>query len=175
MTVCKRLFTIMWFVAALAALAATLFMGISYGAKELTLETVWSAVFHYNEQLTAHQIVHDIRLPRVLGAALTGMAFAIAGAIMQGVTRNPMADTGILGVNAGAAFVVALSFAFMPHLPYGALIVLAFAGAALATVFIMLLGSINSGGLQAMRLTIAGAVMAAILHSLSTGSRSIFS
>ncbi|MCM3712874.1 iron ABC transporter permease [Alkalihalobacillus oceani] len=161
----KRLITIVWFVAALTGLAATLFISVSYGAKDVTLETVWAAVFHYDEQWTTHQVVHDIRLPRVLGAAVTGMAFAIAGAIMQGITRNPMADTGILGVNAGAAFVVALSFAFIPSVSYSTLIVLAFFGAGLTTIFIMLLGSVHSP----LRLTIAGAVVAAILQSLSTG------
>lgn len=161
----------LWFAAALVGLAVTLFMGVSYGAKDMSLEAVWSAVFHYDARLTTHQIVHDIRLPRVLGAAVTGMAFAVAGAVMQGVTRNPMADTGILGVNAGAAFVVALCFAWMPNVPYGALMLLAFGGAALTTVFVMLLGSIHSGAmrLHAMRLTIAGAVVAAIPQSLSTG------
>lgn len=147
----------------------TIFLAISYGAKELTLETVWSAVFHYDSSLTSHQIVHELRLPRVLGAALTGMAFAVAGAIMQGVTRNPLADSGILGVNAGAAFAVALSFAFWPGMSYWGLIILSFIGAALTTLFITLLGASSPGGLTMLRLTIAGAVVAAILHSLTTG------
>lgn len=147
----------------------TIFLAISYGAKELTLETVWSAVFHYDSSLTSHQIVHELRLPRVLGAALTGMAFAVAGAIMQGVTRNPLADSGILGVNAGAAFAVALSFAFWPGMSYWGLIILSFIGAALTTLFITLLGASSPGGLTSLRLTIAGAVVAAILHSLTTG------
>ncbi|UQZ81432.1 Iron-uptake system permease protein FeuB [Paenibacillus konkukensis] len=135
----------------------------------MTLGTVWSAVFHYNPDLTTDQIIHELRLPRVLGAVVTGMAFAAAGALMQGVTRNPLADTGILGVNAGAAFVVALSFAFLPGLSYMNLILLSFAGAALSTIFIVMLGSATQGGLTSLRLTIAGAVVAAILHSLSTG------
>ncbi|MFE5323898.1 FecCD family ABC transporter permease [Paenibacillus sp. NPDC056579] len=155
--------------AALLGLGATLFISVSFGAKELTMSTVWSAVLHYDAELTSHQIVHEIRLPRVLGAAITGMAFAVAGAIMQGVTRNPMADTGILGINAGSTLIVALSFAFLPNLSYSALILLSFAGAAMTTVFITLLGSSTPGGLSSVRLTIAGAVVAAILHSLSTG------
>ncbi|MNJ56435.1 Iron-uptake system permease protein FeuB [compost metagenome] len=88
---------------------------------------------------------------------------------MQGVTRNPLADSGILGVNAGSAFVVALSFAILPGLAYSSLILLSFAGAAMTTLFIVLLGSSTPGGLNALKLTIAGAVVAAILHSLSSG------
>ncbi|WP_028559756.1 iron ABC transporter permease [Paenibacillus pinihumi] len=159
----------LWFIAAIAALLATIFLATSYGAKELTLETVWEAVFRYDAALSSHQIVHDLRFPRVLGAAFTGMAFAVAGAIMQGVTRNPMADTGILGVNAGSAFVVALSFAFLPGISYSSLMVMSFIGAALATLFIVMLGSATPGGLTSLKLTVAGAIVAAILHSMSTG------
>jgi iron complex transport system permease protein len=157
------------FATAAAALLLSVFIAVSYGAKSLSLATVWAAVFHYQPALTAHQIVFDLRLPRVLGAVATGAAFGAAGAIMQGVTRNPMADTGILGINSGAAFVVALSFAFLPDLSYSGLMLLSFAGAALTTVFIVILGSATPGGLNSLRLTIAGAVVAAILHSLSTG------
>lgn len=161
--------TSLWFIAAAAGLAASLFMAVSFGAKELTLQTVWTAVFHYDSTLTPHQIVHDLRLPRVLGAAVTGMAFAVAGTVMQGVTRNPLADSGILGVNAGSAFAVALCFALMPGLSYWGIILFSFTGAALTTLFILLLGASTPGGLTSLRLTIAGAVVAAILQSLSTG------
>ncbi|OZB90420.1 iron ABC transporter permease [Paenibacillus sp. XY044] len=156
-------------IASLSFLAFSLFFTISYGAKDLTLSTVWSAVFHYSPDLTAHQIVHEIRLPRVLGAALVGMAFGVAGAMMQGVTRNPMADTGILGVNAGATFIVVLCFAFSPNISYLSLIVFSFAGAALTTIVIVALGALAPGKSDPLQLTVAGAVIAAILHSLSTG------
>lgn len=159
----------LWFAAAIAALLMSIFLAISYGAKELSFAMVWSSVFHYDPEQTAHQIMHEYRLPRVLGAVVTGMAFATAGALMQGVTRNPMADTGILGVNAGAAFVVALCFAFWPGLSYSQLILMSFLGAALSTLFIVLLGSATQNGLHSLRLTIAGAVVAAILHSFSSG------
>ncbi len=158
-----------WFVTATAGLLLSVFFAVSYGAKELTLPAVWSAVFHYDATATADQIIYNLRLPRVLGAVLTGMAFAVAGAIMQGVTRNPMADTGILGINAGSSLVVALSFAFLPALSYTGLMTLSFVGAALATLLIVLLGAATPGGLSSMKLTVAGAIIAAMLHSLSTG------
>lgn len=157
------------FLVALLILVFSIFIAVSYGAKELTIATVWAAVFHYDTTITAHQIVYDIRLPRVLGAVFTGMAFAVAGALMQGVTRNPMADTGVLGVNAGAAFVVALSFAFLPQLSYSYLMLISFGGAALTTLLIVVLASFTPGGLNSLKLTVAGAVIAAMLHSLSTG------
>ncbi|HFJ9287278.1 TPA: FecCD family ABC transporter permease, partial [Bacillus toyonensis] len=150
-------------------LIGSIFLAISFGAKDIHLQTVWVAVLDYNPKLTQHQIIYELRLPRVIGAAVVGAAFAVAGAVMQGVTRNPLADAGVLGINAGAMFVVALSFAFFPHMPYSYLMIVSFIGAVLSTVLIFVIGSATSGGLTPMRLTIAGAVMAALLHSLSSG------
>ncbi|QJD86297.1 FecCD family ABC transporter permease [Cohnella herbarum] len=154
---------------ALLALLASMFLAISYGAKELSMFVVWAAVFQYDETLTTHQVIHELRLPRVIGAAVVGAAFAVAGALMQGVTRNPLADTGILGVNAGATCVVALCFAFVPSMPYLGLIGCSFVGAALSTLFIFALGSKVPGGLTPLRLIIAGSVIAAMLGAISTG------
>ncbi|EXY06238.1 MULTISPECIES: FecCD family ABC transporter permease [Bacillus cereus group] len=150
-------------------LIGSIFLAVAFGAKDIHLQTVWTAVFDYNPKLTQHQIIYELRLPRVIGAAVVGAAFAVAGAVMQGVTRNPLADAGVLGINAGAMFVVALSFAFFPHMPYSYLMIVSFIGAVLSTVLIFIIGSATSGGLTPMRLTIAGAVMAALLHTLSSG------
>ncbi|MBC6976045.1 iron ABC transporter permease [Bacillus sp. Xin] len=150
-------------------LIVSIFIAIAFGAKDIHLQTVWAAFFDYNPKLTQHQIIYELRLPRVIGAAVIGAAFAVAGAVMQGVTRNPLADAGVLGINAGAMFVVALSFAFFPHMPYSYLMIVSFIGAVLSTILIFIIGSTTSGGLTPMRLTIAGAVMAAFLHSLSSG------
>jgi iron complex transport system permease protein len=128
-----------------------------------------SAIFNYNPILTEQQIIHELRLPRVIGAAIVGAAFAVAGCLMQGVTRNPLADAGILGINAGAMFTVTLSFAFFPGIPYSLLMIFSFIGAVLSTLFIFIIGSSVPGGLTPMRLTISGAVIAALLHSLSAG------
>lgn len=154
---------------AIICLIGSIFLAVAFGAKDIHLQTVWAAVFDYNPKLTQHQIIYELRLPRVIGAAVVGAAFAVAGAVMQGVTRNPLADAGVLGINAGAMFVVALSFAFFPHMPYSYLMVVSFIGAVLSTVLIFIIGSATAGGLTPMRLTIAGAVMAALLHSLSSG------
>ncbi len=91
-------------------------LSISFGAADIDLRTVWGAVFAFNPDLTPHQIIQEIRLPRVLGAAMVGACFAVAGAIMQGMTRNPLADSGLLGLNAGAVFMLAVCFAFFSWL-----------------------------------------------------------
>ncbi|SDO75563.1 iron complex transport system permease protein [Paenibacillus sp. yr247] len=153
----------------LIGLLLSMFLAISFGAKEITLKTVWMAVIHYDPTLTSHQIIHTLRLPRVIGAAVIGAAFAVAGALMQGVTRNPLADTGILGINGGAMLVVAVSFAFFPNIPYSVLMLLSFAGSVMSTLFIFLLVTSMPDGLTPIRLTVAGAVVAALLGSLSSG------
>ncbi|ALA40761.1 ferrichrome ABC transporter permease [Paenibacillus peoriae] len=157
------------FTASAVLLALAIFAAISLGAKDLTVSTVWSAVFHYDRSLMTHQIIHELRLPRVLGAAVIGAALAVAGSLIQGITRNPLGDTGVLGINAGAMFVVAVSFAFFPNLPYGTLIVLSFLGALMSTLLVFFLGASAPGGLTPMRLTVSGAVTAALLGSMTSG------
>lgn len=151
------------------ALILAIALSISVGAANIDLASVWAAVFHYQEELTSHQIINEIRLPRVLGAVLIGASFAVAGAIMQGMTRNPLADSGILGLNAGAAFMVAVSFAFFPNLTYTYLVVFSFIGAGLGTVLVFGIGSMGKGGLTPMRLVLAGAAVSALLTALSQG------
>ncbi|MDQ0227910.1 FecCD family ABC transporter permease [Metabacillus niabensis] len=157
------------FILAILGVITSMILAISLGAKEVTFHTVLSAIFHYNPTLTEQQIIFELRLPRVIGAAIVGAGFAVAGCLIQGVTRNPLADAGILGINAGAMFIVTLCFAFFPGIPYSLLMIFSFIGAVLSTLFIFIIGSSVPGGLTPMRLTISGAVIAALLHSLSTG------
>lgn len=160
---------IMTVVISVVLLAFSTFLAIAYGAKQLSLSVVMQALFAFDSQNVEHQIIHSVRLPRVLAAVLVGAAFAVAGTLMQGVTRNPLADVGVLGINAGATFVVALCFVFIPYIPFTSLMVLSFLGATLTTVFIFALGARTPGGLSPLKLTLAGTVIASLLHSLTSG------
>ncbi|MCI2255634.1 iron ABC transporter permease [Domibacillus sp. PGB-M46] len=162
------LFIIIFF-AATCLLGVSLFAAVSSGAKELNLPTVWAAVFHFNAELTSHQIIHELRLPRVLGAALVGCALAVSGALMQAVTRNDLADPGILGINAGASLMTALCFALSPGIPYSLLIVFCFFGSVISAICIFWIASGAPGGITPIRLTVAGAILAALFSSLSSG------
>ncbi|MEC1177688.1 iron ABC transporter permease [Metasolibacillus meyeri] len=153
----------------LVGLVFAIGLSISFGAADISLKIVWQAVFNFSSDLTEHQIIREIRLPRVLGAALVGGAFAVAGAIMQGMTRNPLADSGLLGLNAGAAFMLALCFAFFPGLPYMFLILWSFVGAGLGVAIVYGIGSLSKGGLTPMRLVLAGAAVSALLGALGEG------
>ena len=81
-------------------------LSIAVGSKQIPLSTVIDALRHYNESDTDHVIVRSLRVPRTLIGLLVGAALGLSGALMQGVTRNPLADPGILGVNGGAALFV---------------------------------------------------------------------
>ncbi|MEC7761459.1 MAG: iron ABC transporter permease [Pseudomonadota bacterium] len=112
-------------------------------------------------------VVNGVRLPRVLAALIVGATLALAGAIMQAVTGNPMADPGLLGVNAGAAFLVVVALAFFNIDAAGQLVWFAFAGAAGAAVLVYALGSGGRGGATPLKLILAGVVVASFLGAVT--------
>lgn len=153
----------------LIALMFAIGLSVAFGAADIRFSIVWDAILHFNPELTQHQIIRELRLPRVLGGAMVGACFAVSGAMMQGMTRNPLADSGLLGLNAGAGFMLALSFAFFPGLPFMYLIMYAFFGAGIGAGLVYGIGSIAKGGLTPVRLVLAGAALSALLSALSEG------
>ncbi|WP_127581548.1 FecCD family ABC transporter permease [Paenibacillus koleovorans] len=153
----------------LAALVIGIGVSVSFGAADISPFVVWESIFSFNPYSNEHQIIRELRLPRVLGGALVGAGFAVAGAMMQGMTRNPLADSGLLGLNAGAGFVLTLCFAFFPGLPFLYLILYSFAGAGVGAGLVYGIGSLAKGGLTPVRLVLAGAALSALLGALSEG------
>ncbi|MDN9009648.1 FecCD family ABC transporter permease [Brevibacillus laterosporus] len=153
----------------LSLLVLAIILSVSFGAADIHFFVVWEAIFSFNPEVTQHQIIQELRLPRVLGGAMVGACFAVAGAIMQGMTRNPLADSGLLGINAGAGFALALCFAFFPGLPFMYLIIWSFLGAGLGAGMVYGIGSLAKGGLTPVRLVLAGAALSALLSALSEG------
>lgn len=146
----------------LAMLASILF-----GAADIGPATVWAALFAFDDS-TDHLIIRTLRVPRALVAAAVGAALAVAGGVMQGLTRNPLADPGLLGIEAGAALAVV---AAVHLLGVGSLALyawFAFAGAALAAALVYTLGAAGRGGPTPLKLTVAGAALAALVSSLTT-------
>jgi iron complex transport system permease protein len=156
-------------VGGLALLLLGIAVSVSFGAADIKLSVVWSAVFHFDPEIMDHQIIRELRLPRVLGGAMVGASFAVAGAIMQGMTRNPMADSGLMGINSGAGFALALCFAFFPNLSFMYLILYSFVGAGVGAGVVYGIGSLAKGGLTPARLVLAGAAFSALLSALSEG------
>ncbi|MFF7730419.1 FecCD family ABC transporter permease [Streptomyces sp. NPDC008001] len=134
---------------------------IAVGAKPLPLDQVWHGLFH-----TAHGeadvIVRDVRLPRTLLGLLAGAALGLSGAVMQALTRNPLAEPGILGVNAGAAAAVVSAISFLGVSSAGGYVWFALLGAAVVTVVVHVLG--GSRGATPVRLALAGTAVTYALY-----------
>ncbi|MEH4624148.1 iron complex transport system permease protein [Grimontella sp. AG753] len=114
-------------------------------------------------------IIRDARLPRTLAGLLAGGALGLAGALMQTLTRNPLADPGLLGVNAGASFAIVLGAALFGAASPVEQMALAFGGALVASLIVAFTGSQGGGQLSPVRLTLAGVALAAVLEGLSSG------
>lgn len=141
---------------------------IALGVADIGPAAVYQAMVAPNGS-TEHLIIRTVRVPRSLTALLVGSAVATAGAIMQGLTRNPLADPGILGINAGAAFAVVLAVFWLNTASLSVYAGFAMVGAAIAAITVYSLGSLGRGGLTPLNLTIAGAALTALVSSLTTG------
>lgn len=139
------------------------------GMADIPAATLWEAVTQYDSSNSRHLIVVELRLPRVISGALAGAAFAVAGAVMQGVTRNPLADSGIMGINAGAVFALSVCFSFFPGLGNRGLLWGAFMGAALGASLVIGASSLRGGRTDPGRLVLTGAAVSALLTALSQG------
>jgi iron complex transport system permease protein len=153
-------------VALLAVLAVALLASLALGSKPIGIGAVYDAIFH-SRGSTDDTIVRGLRVPRTELGLAVGVALGLAGAVMQGATRNPLADPGILGVNAGAAFAVVLGIHATGVVSSFAHVWLAIVGAAAASVIVYALGSRGRQGATPVRLALAGAATTAFLGALT--------
>lgn len=148
-------------------LICTAVASISFGAARMQLVTAWDAIFHFDGQLTEHQIIQTLRLPRTVADIMVGCSLAICGALMQGTTRNPLADSGLMGISSGATFAIALSMAFVPGSPYGMRMLFACIGAALATSITYGIATLGKRGMTPQRLVLAGISISMLFSAFS--------
>lgn len=125
--------------------------------------------FTNNNGSNEHIIIQTVRLPRALIASVVGASLAIAGVLMQTLTKNPLASPGIFGINAGAGFAVVAAITLFAIDSTQGFNALAFLGAAVAAISVYVIGSVGRGGLTPMKLTLAGAAMAAMFSSFTQG------
>ena len=151
----------------LTAVGFGIILSLAIGSKSISFGTVIEAFTNFDDSVTDHLIVRDLRLPRTILAVVVGAALGVAGALMQGVTRNPLADPGLLGVNAGAAFAVVLAIWTFQITDVSGLVWFAFAGAAITSVLVYALGSMGRGGANPVRLALAGAALSALLAAFT--------
>ncbi len=156
---------VLWLLAAVVVLALVTLASFAIGARGLALDTVWQALTRFDPADGDHAVVHA-RIPRTVLGLLAGAALGLAGAAMQGVARNPLADPGIIGINAGAALAVVTGIYIFGVSSLTGYIWFAFVGAAAAAVVVYLIASLGRDGATPVKLALAGAALSAGLFSL---------
>ncbi|GHC74749.1 FecCD family ABC transporter permease [Streptomyces cinnamoneus] len=147
--------------AATAVLLLVVAASLAIGAKQIPVGQVWHGLFHYSGSET-DVVVRDVRVPRTLLGLLVGSALGLAGTVMQALTRNPLADPGLFGINAGAAAAVVSGISFLGVTSLTGYVWFAFLGAALVSVVVYALG--GSRGATPVRLALAGTAVTAALN-----------
>ncbi|TYR80053.1 iron ABC transporter permease [Priestia megaterium] len=143
-------------------------LSIVLGYTNTSVKTAIDAFQSFNGS-NEHIVIQNVRLPRALIGAAVGSCLGIAGAMMQALTKNPLASPDIIGVNAGASFFIVVAVIFFSVNSLQAFTWIAFGGAALAVVVVYFLGSLGKEGLTPIKLTLAGAAIAAFFSSLTQG------
>jgi iron complex transport system permease protein len=149
-------------------LLAVVLLSLVVGAREIPVPAVIDALLHPASRGVDQVVVRDLRVPRTVIGLLAGLALGLAGTLMQGITRNPLADPGLLGVNSGASLFVVVGITWFGVTSALGYIWFAFAGAAVAAVVVYAIGSLGRDGATPVKLALAGTAFTAALTSLIT-------
>ncbi|KJE32247.1 fecCD transport family protein [Geobacillus kaustophilus] len=156
------------FVLSLGLLVAVWFGSMRVGVADTTWSDVWRALFS-DQQGKQLDLIRELRLPRETAAAFVGAGLAVAGAIMQGMTRNPLADPGLLGLTAGANAALAMTMSFFPSAHYLLITVACLLGAAVGAGAVFGIGAMRQGGFSPLRIVLAGSAVSALLFAIAEG------
>lgn len=156
------------YLAGLALLALLSLTSLAVGSRTIPLPQILGALSGFDPTNDAHLILHELRLPRTLLAISAGAALGLAGAIMQAVTRNPLAEPGLLGVNSGAAIAVVLGASAFGLTRMADYVWFGFLGAGLAGVAVFVLGRAHESGTDPVRLVLAGAGISVLLGAAAS-------
>ncbi|MGY1752765.1 FecCD family ABC transporter permease [Blastococcus sp. SYSU D01042] len=139
---------------------------IAVGTRSLAPGEVWRALFDSDPTDEAAVIVQQLRVPRTVLGLMVGAALGMSGALMQGHTRNPLGDPGLLGVTAGASLAVVVAIAYLGVTTASGYVWFAFAGALAGTVLVYAVGAAGRGGATPVTLALAGAALSALLYAM---------
>lgn len=160
--------SIKWGFIGLVFVFLCLLASIGLGAIWISPSVVWDSFVSFQAGQIEHQLIREVRIPRALAAALIGAALAVAGTIMQGITRNPLADPSIIGITHGAGLAIAISLAFVSSGSYWILLIWSFAGSAAGAVLVLSFSMISKERISPVTLTLAGAALSTLFSALST-------
>ncbi|MEM9520078.1 MAG: iron ABC transporter permease [Actinomycetota bacterium] len=153
---------------AVATFGFLILMSLRCGSLEIDNATAWNALFDYDNTEQGQIVVRELRVPRTLLGAVAGACLAVAGAITQGVTRNPLGAPGILGVNTGASFAIVTAIFLGGIVTPAGYVWFAFLGAMGAAVLVYAVASVGAGGATPVKLALAGVVITALLGAWTT-------
>ncbi|MEV0442558.1 iron ABC transporter permease [Streptomyces spectabilis] len=154
--------------AAVVALLLAVLFSLAVGARAIAPSAVLDALLHGGHG-DAAEVVREMRVPRTVLGVMVGAALAVAGTALQGITRNPIADPGILGISQGASVGVVIAIAYAGTHTLTGYVWYAFAGAALAAVAVYAIAASGRGGATPVKLALGGAAINALLVSVTTG------
>lgn len=166
------------FVAALALSSAvalaTFLAAVRIGPTEIGFRQIVDSILHYDAASEVHLVARDVRLPRAVLALVVGGSLSAAGAVMQGVTRNPLAGPSIMGLSGGGSLAVLIALISFPGLGYNGAIAASLLGATVGYGSVLAVACLAPDGFTPTRLTLAGAVVSALLSSLTQGLVIVF-
>lgn len=164
----NNLSKILALISSIILLLICMVISIVYGYADTSFQTAYQAFTQFNDS-NEHLIIRNVRLPRSLIAASVGASLAIAGVLMQTLTKNPLASPGILGINAGAGFAVVFAMVFFQSASLQSFAWIAFVGATVATAAVYGISSTGRDAMSPIKITLAGAAMSALFSSFTQG------
>jgi iron complex transport system permease protein len=156
------------FILGLLFLSGSFMAAMVFGAADTSIKEIWLSLTS-NVKTDTIIMIREIRLPREVAAIVVGAALSVSGAIMQGLTRNPLADPGLLGLTAGANAALALTMALIPGAGYMTITIACFIGAAIGVIMVFGIGAMKKGGFSPLRIVLAGAAVSAFLYAVAEG------
>ena len=148
-------------------LCLAIILGLMLGNTYISFQTVLTSFFQPDLTNLSHQIILDIRAPRIIATVLVGAALAVSGALMQGITANPLADSGVLGINAGASLALAVCLAFFPAVSYLGLLAVCFLGAGVSVLLLQVIQTSTRGTFSGVKVILAGMSISIFMVTLS--------
>lgn len=157
-----------FFACSLLVLLAAAILFISFGAEKIAFSEVWGALFNYDSDNFNHTIIRDIRMPRLLADIMVGACLALSGAVMQGTTKNPMADSGIMGISSGSVFAVVIIVVFFPDVSRLGRIGISALGSGVVTILIYLVALLAKRRASTEKMVLSGMAISTLLTSITT-------
>ncbi|MDF2821313.1 MAG: transport system permease protein [Clostridiales bacterium] len=159
--------TLFFFISSMSMLTLGLFLAVSLGAVQIGVKEIWNSIFQYEETLDL-MLIRDVRIPRALCVLFAGGVLGATGAMIQGVTRNPIAEPSLLGVSQGATLVIAIFYALQISINTQSVMIAALIGALASGLIVISFTSKNPGNMSISRLLLAGTAMSTFFISLTT-------